>query len=145
MIDRDERVLVLVENDAGDVSWLHSQPAVAQETPYRFRTVAELAAPDSCRANRGGDAGSLLLVNHWVDTPPNPRPSIADEVNARPFLDPRLELCQETQEPAPHRRGRRLLPAGRRLRRGRRAQSGWPSTSAVTIGREAGAGWSCSV
>ena len=101
MIDRDERVLVLVENDAGDVSWLHSQPRVAQETPYRFRTVAELGAPDSCRANRGGDAGSLLLVNHWVDTPPNPRPSIADEVNARPFLDPRLALCQKTRSLLP--------------------------------------------
>jgi hypothetical protein len=101
MISRDERVLVLVENHPGDVAWLHAQSAIAQETPYRFRTAAELGARASCDPNRGGTAGSLLLINHWVDTPPAPRPSIADEVNARPFLRGRLAACRKT---------RRLLP-----------------------------------
>jgi hypothetical protein len=95
LIERDERVLVLIENDAGSEPWMHKQSAVAQETPYRFNTVQELAAPTTCRPNRGGTAGSLLLVNHWVDTSPAPRKSIAREVNERTFLEPRLERCRE--------------------------------------------------
>ena len=78
MVERDQRVLVLVENDAGDLPWMHRQDEIAQETPYRFRTVAELRAPRQCRPNRGGTRGSLLLVNHWIDTTPAPRPTLAE-------------------------------------------------------------------
>jgi hypothetical protein len=101
LIDRDERVIVLTENQPGAVPWIHRQPAVMQETPYRFRSAAELAAEGSCAPNRGGTEGSLFLVNHWVDTSPAPRPGIAREVNARAFLDDRLTRC---------RRERGLLP-----------------------------------
>ena len=94
LIERNERVLVLIEEDAGDEPWMHRQDEVAQETPFHFGTPAELAAPGSCRPNRGGTAGSLLLVNHWVDTSPAPRQSIAREVNARGFLGPRLARCR---------------------------------------------------
>ncbi len=94
MIERNERVLVLIEEDPGDEPWMHRQDEVAQETPFHFGTPAELAAPGSCRPNRGGTAGSLLLVNHWVDTSPAPRQSIAQEVNARGFLGPRLARCR---------------------------------------------------
>lgn len=94
MIERNERVLVLIENEPGDEPWMHPQDQIAQETPYAFATPAELAAPDSCLQNRGGDAGSLLLVNHWVDTSPAPRRTIAREVNARAFLSERLNRCQ---------------------------------------------------
>ena len=61
---------MLAENHAGGAPWIHHQPAVMQETPFLFRSVAALEAPASCEPNRGGTAGSLLLVNHWVDTPP---------------------------------------------------------------------------
>lgn len=101
MIERNQRVLVLIENEPGDEPWMHRQDAVTQETPYHFATPAELAAPDSCQENRGGDAGSLLLVNHWVDTSPAPRRTIAREVNAHAFLEARLQRC---------RRERGLLP-----------------------------------
>jgi hypothetical protein len=101
LIERDERVLVLVENDASAEPWMHKQADVAQETPYAFATAAELAAPTTCAPNRGGTAGSLLLINHWVDTSPAPRKSIAREVNAPGFLRPRLERCE---------RERKLLP-----------------------------------
>jgi hypothetical protein len=102
LIERDERVLVLTEDSAGAVSWIHRQPEVMQETPYRFRSAAEVEAPASCSPNRGGTAGSLFLVNHWVDTSPAPRPSIAREVNAPAVLDRRLGRC---------RRDRDLLPS----------------------------------
>ena len=61
LIDRDERVIVLAENRAGGAPWIHHQPAVMQETPYLFRSIAALEAPASCEPNRGGTAGSLLL------------------------------------------------------------------------------------
>jgi hypothetical protein len=102
MIERDERVLVLVEYDPGKEPWMHRQDDLVQETPFHFATAAALAAPDSCRPNRGGTAGSLLLVNHWVDTSPAPRPSIADEVNARGFLGPRLARCRSERRMLPN-------------------------------------------
>jgi hypothetical protein len=101
MIDRDQRVLVLVENDPGSVRWMHRQSRVAQETPYRFRTVEELAAPSSCEPNRGGTRGPLLLFNHWVDTSPAPRVTIARQVNAREFLDRRIALCRARRQMTP--------------------------------------------
>lgn len=94
LIDRNERVVVLTETREGAVPWIHRQPAVVQETPYRFLSAAELAAPASCAPNRGDTEGSLLLVNHWVDTTPAPRRTIARVVNARGFLDARLSQCR---------------------------------------------------
>ncbi len=95
LIDRDERAIVLTENHAGTEPWIHHQPAVMQETPFHFTTPAELAAPASCEPNRGGTAGSLFLVNHWVDTSPAPRVSIARRVNAHDFLAPRIAMCRQ--------------------------------------------------
>lgn len=102
LIDRDERVLVLTENHGGPDPWIHHQPAVMQETPFAFATPAELAAPASCEPNRGGTAGSLLLVNHWVDTSPAPRVSIAREVNAHDFLTRRLTMCRRVRGKLPN-------------------------------------------
>jgi hypothetical protein len=102
LIDRDQRLVVLAENDHGGPSWLLAQPKVMQETPYHFRTEAALAAPASCDPNRGGTAGSLLLVNHWVDTSPAPRVSIAKRVNARDFLAPRLARCRRVRGMLPN-------------------------------------------
>ncbi|MDA0174693.1 hypothetical protein OJ998_36680, partial [Solirubrobacter taibaiensis] len=102
MIERNERVLVLIENEPGEEPWMHRQAQIAQETPYRFTTAAALQAPDSCAANRGGDAGSLLLVNHWVDTSPAPRKTIARAVNARVVLGARLERCRQERKLLPN-------------------------------------------
>jgi hypothetical protein len=101
LIDRDQRLVVFAENDHGGPSWLLAQPQVMQETPFHFGTEEALAAPASCEPNRGGTAGSLLLVNHWVDTSPAPRVSIAQRVNAQDFLASRLARC---------RRERGMLP-----------------------------------
>ena len=68
MIERNERVLVLIENEPGDEPWMHKQDEVAQETPYRFNTAAELAAPDDVRAqprrHRGLAAARQPLGRH---------------------------------------------------------------------------------
>jgi hypothetical protein len=100
LIDRNERVLVLIEKDAGDEPWMHDQEATMQETPFHFGTAEALRA-DQCHPNRGGRRGSLLLVNHWVDTSPAPRVTIAREVNTRAFLEARLERCREARRPFP--------------------------------------------
>jgi hypothetical protein len=102
LIDRDQRLVVFAENDHGGPPWLLAQPKVMQETPYHFGTEQALAAPASCDPNRGGTAGSLLLVNHWVDTSPAPRVSIARRVNAREFLERRLERCRRTRAMLPN-------------------------------------------
>ena len=96
---------------------MHPQFEVAQETPFHFDTAQELAAPTSCRPTAAARAGSLLLVNHWVDTSPAPRVSIAREVNARAFLDARLDA----------------LPPRARLA----ARRSWPSTSTARATRSA--------
>jgi hypothetical protein len=102
LIARDERVLVLIENEPGAEPWMHLQSDVMQETPYHFGTAQELAAPTSCEPNRGGTKGSLLLVNHWVDTSPAPRKTIAREVNAAPALDARLQRCRAERKLLPN-------------------------------------------
>jgi hypothetical protein len=102
LIDRDERVIVLAENRAGGAPWIHHQPGVVQETPFLFRSVAALEAPTNCDPNRGGTAGSLLLINHWVDTPPAPRVTIARRVNAHDFLAPRVARCRKQRGMLPN-------------------------------------------
>jgi hypothetical protein len=102
LVDRDERVIVLAENQVGGAPWIHHQPEVVQETPFHFRTAEELEAPASCEPNRGGTAGSLLLVNHWVDTSPAPRVTIARRVNAHAFLARRVARCREARGMLPN-------------------------------------------
>jgi hypothetical protein len=68
-----------------------------QETPYGFHSPAEF----SNRPNRGGTNGSLLLMNHWIETAPSSLPSNAQVVNAYDLLLKRARAC---------RRERRMVP-----------------------------------
>jgi hypothetical protein len=90
LIARNERVVVLVENDPGDVPWLHAAYDVTEETPYHVGSADEF----SCRPNRGGTGKSFFLMNHWIDTTPAPRPSNAAVVNQRGFLLARARQCE---------------------------------------------------
>jgi len=91
MIAGNERVVVMVENERGDVPWLHRVYDLAEETPYHFQSAEEF----SCRPNRGGTGKSLFLLNHWIDTTPAPRPSNAAVVNARDVLLARVRQCEQ--------------------------------------------------
>jgi hypothetical protein len=102
MIERNERVLVLTETATTGPPWMHHQSDIVQETPFHFGTAAELEASTSCEPNRGGTAGSLLLVNHWVDTSPAPRKTIARVVNAPAFLGTRIERCRSERGLVPN-------------------------------------------
>jgi hypothetical protein len=107
MIDSGQRLVVMAENDAGAVPWYHLAYASAlQETPFRFRTAAALTEESqlasSCRANRGPASAPLFLLNHWVDTSPAPRASLADIVNARPALLARARTCERLRHRIPN-------------------------------------------
>jgi hypothetical protein len=84
-------VLVLAENAPASVPWYHPAFEVLQETPYTFRDTTEFSnAP-----NRGGTSGSLLLLNHWIETVPNPKPSNAAIVNTHDALMRRIRAFQK--------------------------------------------------
>ena len=107
MIDSNQRLVVMAENDAGDIPWYHLAYAQAlQETPFRFTRAAQLTdsakLAASCRAHRGTSSAPLFLLNHWVDTTPTPRPSLATVVNARGALLQRARTCQRLRSRLPN-------------------------------------------
>lgn len=108
MIDSDQRLLVLAENEAdASVPWYHlAYEHALKETPFRFRTAAELTdpanLPASCAPNRGPESAPLFLVNSWVDTSPTPRPSLAAIVNARQALLERARTCERIRGQIPN-------------------------------------------
>jgi hypothetical protein len=97
MIDTRQRVLVLTESGRPGIGWIHPAFDVMQETPYHFKAPSELA----CKPNRGGTAGSLFLVNNWIDTTPAPKPSNAALVNAYEALLARAQACEKERGTRP--------------------------------------------
>ena len=97
MVARGERVVVYAENDTTGVPWYHLMAGNIQETPYGFHSPEEF----SNRPNRGGTKGSLLLMNHWIETAPSSLPKNAAIVNAYGVLLKRARAC---------RRERRMVP-----------------------------------
>ena len=98
MVERDERVVVLAENVSEGVPWYHQAFEVLQETPYGFKTPEAM----SNKPNRGGTGGSLLLMNHWIETAPASLPSNAAIVNAYDFLLARARKCRRERGMIPN-------------------------------------------
>ena len=98
LVARDERVLVFGENDTAGIPWYHRAFDTFQETPYKFLNLDAF----SCVANRGGTAGSLFQINHWIETLPAPKPSNALIVNAHDFLLARARKCQQERGRLPN-------------------------------------------
>ena len=71
---------------------------VFQETPYHYSDIDEF----SCAPNRGGTAGSLLQINHWITYPPSGRPSDAARANAYDVLMERVRRCREERGMLPN-------------------------------------------
>jgi len=103
MIDSDRRVLVVTENLTDPaLPWLRPQFDLFQETPYRFTTTADVAAPTSCRPNRGNARNPLFLLNNWVDTSPLPRAANAAVVNEYEALLKRARTCRLARDHLPN-------------------------------------------
>jgi len=98
MAESDQRVLVMAENNSAGVAWYHQAFEVMQETPYTFHDPKQF----SNRPNRGGRGGSLLLLNHWIESTPMPRPSNAAIVNAYDVLLKRARACQRERRKLPN-------------------------------------------
>jgi hypothetical protein len=101
LIDSGQRILVMAENGGEPGSWLQNGFTLTQETPYDSPTIADLQSDESCDPNRGGTAGDLFLLNHWVAAYP-PKPSDARTVNALDFLLARARRCQERRGKQPN-------------------------------------------
>jgi len=99
LIARDERVVVLLESGRPGVPWLLPAFEVLQETPYAFAGTADTL---SCAPNRGGTAGALLQVNHWITAAPAPRPSHAAALNAFDVLLERARRCARARGRRPN-------------------------------------------
>lgn len=97
LVAGNQRVLVFAEHDSEGVSWYHPAYEVFQETPYRFLDPSEF----SNKPNRGGTGGSLLLMNHWIETTPAPKPSNAEIVNAYDVLYKRAAACRRERNMMP--------------------------------------------
>jgi hypothetical protein len=98
MIASGQRVLVVIESGKPGVPWLFPAYPTFRETPYTFHKPDDF----SCRPNRGGDTGSLFLLNHWIDTAPTPKPSNAAIVNAYRFLLARADDCEKERKHLPN-------------------------------------------
>jgi hypothetical protein len=105
MIDRDERLMVLAENRAGAAPWYQlAYERLVQETPFTFKEVARLTGDlePTCAPNRGTGEAPLLLINHWINTDPAPRPANAEIVNAFEPLLSRAETCRRIRGRQPN-------------------------------------------
>ena len=105
MIDSGGRALMMAENDAGGgaIPWYHeAYEDLVEETPYTFKKPEALTdgrrRAASCEPNRGTGAGSLFLLNHWIDTTPQPKPSNAQKVNASEALLKRIHRCERIRD-----------------------------------------------
>ncbi len=107
MIDSGQRLVVMAENDAGDISWYPlAYSNLLQETPFTFKRATELTdasrVAESCRSNRGPASAPLFLINNWVDTSPVPRASEAAVVNTQSALLRRAQRCQRIRHRLPN-------------------------------------------
>ena len=98
MVESDQRVVVMAENDTTGVPWYHPAFAVMQETPYAFDDPSEF----SNRPNRGGTSGSLMLMNHWIESVPSPKPSDAAIANSHDVLMKRIRAFRRERGRLPN-------------------------------------------
>jgi hypothetical protein len=98
LITTGRRVIVFIESGRPGIPWLRPAFESIRETPYTFHKPSDF----TCAANRGGDKGSLFLLNHWIDTTPAPRPSNAALVNSFPVLSQRATQCAEERHHMPN-------------------------------------------
>jgi hypothetical protein len=98
LVDLDQRLIVFTESGRGGAPWLLPAFDAFQETPYSFKMPEDF----SCKPNRGGTAGSLFQINHWLETTPAPRPTNAEVVNAYDFLLKRARACQKERRHVPN-------------------------------------------
>ena len=98
LIGTNQRLIVLGEHQTGGLPWYLPAFEAMQETPYTFHVPEDF----SCKPNRGEATNPLLLINHWIETTPAPRPSNAKLVNAESVLVRRARDCEKERKRLPN-------------------------------------------
>jgi hypothetical protein len=98
MIDSGGRILLVAEHETGGASWYRSTNAVMQETPFDFKSKAEM----TCKGGRGDRSTTIFLINNWISTDPTPFPSNAKQVNNHEFLLNRARQCEKQRQNFPN-------------------------------------------
>lgn len=98
LVDDDQRVIVVAENHAGGAPWYRLTYDFFQETGYDFKKPQAM----DCAANRGARSNPLFLINHWINTDPQAKPSNAAKVNAHDFLLNRVKRCSNRRNLVPN-------------------------------------------
>ena len=97
LIDRGERLVVFAEDERPPPDWYVNAFEAMQETPFLFLSSDEL----SCAPNRGGTAGRLFLMNHWIQRiAPDRVDSV--EINQHDVLVERARQCERERGRLPN-------------------------------------------
>jgi hypothetical protein len=100
MVESGQRVLFMVEEDPGNVPWLHRQFQIAQETPYNFKTTEELLGPKGCDSYRGGTTPPLFLINQFIEEA-TPSTAAAATLNEPGTLEAHARSCAARRDRIP--------------------------------------------
>jgi hypothetical protein len=98
LIATNQRLFVMGEHETDSIPWYYPAYQVMQETPYTFHSPEDF----NCKPNRGEPGNPILLVNHWIESTPAPRPSNAMIVNAEPVLLARARECRRVRGKLPN-------------------------------------------
>lgn len=100
MVESGQRVLFMVEQDPGNVPWLHRQFQLAQETPYNFPSTGELLGSKGCEPYRGGTTPPLFLMNQFIEEA-TPSTRAAGTLNERTTLVSHARRCAAQRDRVP--------------------------------------------
>jgi hypothetical protein len=102
MIQRNERVLVMAENEGPPPDWYLNAWDYTEETPYSFGDVADFDDETySCQPNRGEVDKPFFLLNHWV-TRASPSRVDAAIINDYDYLLGRARQCADERGQLPN-------------------------------------------
>ncbi|AUH40045.1 hypothetical protein [Streptomyces sp. CMB-StM0423] len=90
MIDEDRRLVVFAEKADGPAPWYRNFYRYGMETPFSFRTPAEM----TCEPYRGGEDKRLFLMNHFVTNSGGSRLD-AGRINTRDYVLDRARRCEQ--------------------------------------------------
>ena len=90
LVERNERLIVMAENEGSPDSWYQNVFDNMTETPFDFALRSEF----SCDPNRGDPENDLFLINHWVTTGIPVREAAA-AINDREALLDRVAQCED--------------------------------------------------
>lgn len=88
LIDKDERLIALTDDPAGEPAYYHHVWDYAWDTPYAAATPDEL----KCEVGRGDAKNALFIFNHFL-TKPTADQKLAEQVNHNPFFINRTQSC----------------------------------------------------